>query len=571
MDKIITEPTQFNNLPLIDLSATINKCQSARIGNYIYFLPKIGSGSFSKVFLGRHINSKNNNEFVAIKRIKLTNVNKLNITRIQREIEILKSLNHSNIIKFLDSFVDIAQNIYIITEYCNYGNLSQFAFLKQLANPDNNKYINNKEIKNNLPQASDTVSTLQTNTVKLSKKLITHSTHELTHNEIKELMIQLRDGMKYLLEHNIIHRDIKPQNLLLHKSEDKVLLKIADFGFAKDCISLTENSIMQTLCGTPAYICPEMIKVRKYNLYSDLWSIGVILYQLFFHELPFPRPNNILDLAQAFDKMKLSFPHDIDTNAKELITQLLEIDPYKRIKWNNFFSHPWFDNGTILYNSTNELEDNYLDDKTNMNKLDEYNSIYAYDNNSAILDNKTQDLNNSMINYTKALFEQSSQNKQEEDPDAPYWSKLFYSPKIYDNHFPRITTSVPKDGHVLVRTPIYINPINSHNDIKMPIINTPELYPLSQPIPIPKNNKQNKQDRQNTISYGSYNSQTSNISASSTSSIASTSYLNQHSSSILNESEKLAKYIKRSVSSSIGSSINYLEHALNPLISKFSY
>lgn len=281
-------------------SNCVSSNQCAKIGDYVYFTPCIGKGSFSKVFIGYNINCKTDPpEYLAIKRVNLSDMKKMSIKRIKREINLLKSLNHPNIVKFYDSFTDVASNIYIVTEYCNYGDLSRF-------------------------------------TGKKGKK------NKLSHDDIKTFFCQFKSGLRYLLTNNILHRDIKPQNVLLHKIGDTVTLKIADFGFAKHFESLSEDSITETLCGTPMYLSPEVLKSKRYTILSDLWSVGIILYELLYHTTPFKRPRNILELNRNVDQMKLSFSSGTNEDLIDLLTSLLQTDPQKRLSWGSFFSHKWF-------------------------------------------------------------------------------------------------------------------------------------------------------------------------------------------------------------------------------------
>jgi serine/threonine protein kinase len=300
---------------------TINNVKysnATRIGDYIYYSPSIGRGSFSKVFIGHHIKNhgeydpkENSNKLVAIKRINTSNIKKMSLNRLQTEITLLKKLSHKNIVKFYEAFTDISNNIYIVTEYCNNGNLQ----------------IYTKDI-----QLSDHI--------------------------IKGYIDQVREGLKYLLCNNILHRDLKPQNILLDKQGDTITLKIADFGFAKHFESLEEESMSNTLCGTPMYLAPEVIVDRKYTLVSDLWSIGVIIYELFHHCTPFRKPKNLLELTRNIDTMKLKCRKTLDQNAIYLLRDLLQIDPHKRITWDNFFTHEWFDHPDYNISQSSKGENN---------------------------------------------------------------------------------------------------------------------------------------------------------------------------------------------------------------------
>lgn len=473
---------------------------SVKVGNYIYYSPAIGKGSFSKVYLGTfnksHDKNSNNNskKNVAIKKIDSSSLKKLSSARLQREIDILKKLKHPNIVEFIDTFVDVGNNVYVVTEYCNYGSLEQ--------------YIGGKKYPGIL----------------------------LNEEEIKSLIIQLKEGLKFLLANNILHRDLKPQNILLHKEGDVLLVKIADFGFAKYFESLEEDTMMETLCGTPLYLAPEIIKEKRYTIYSDLWSIGVIIYQLFYHTTPFKQPKNILELIRNLDVMKISFNNKdnknlISSDAKDLMVNLLSIDPSKRITWGNFFEHPWFTdynetgNDSMLNSSmmstimasksilTKTISNNkYVDKNTKQSVLDSIKELNletinvdkndcSDDEQKDIVDNINNIINNndnSLEDLRDKLFPSRKLKKQEEierqkklvieqedielkECFLHQSSRLYQNPKFLDNYIPQ-SSSVPCERNLHGRYDLYRNnnldPYFSGSSIS-PDIKSEEVYPRS--------------------------------------------------------------------------------------------
>jgi serine/threonine protein kinase len=401
------------------------KHQSARIGNYIYFTPAVARGAYSQVFVGYHVDQSalENPTYVAIKRITSEAKKKMSMSRIQREIDLLKLLKHPNIVNFQDAFPDIAENIYIVTEYCNYGDLDRFT---------------RKEM--------------------------------LDHEEIRDYMSQLRDGLYYLLKNNILHRDLKPKNILLqkHPISGQITLKIADFGFAKIFENLTDDSMMETLCGTPMYLSPEMVKSRKYSLNSDLWSVGVMIYQLFYHCLPFARPRNILELMKSLENMKLIFPPEptVCRDVKELMSSLLQLDPQQRSSWGNFFGASWLP--TLL----SDDETSIIPSLANISKESEndeddpiFESCKASEVYSDIIDEKLGEKEEKLDEKLdeKMKLEDSGIQSQARKllkpvPPAPdelelygHSSRMFGALNLKDDHFElRSASSVPSETKIII-------------------------------------------------------------------------------------------------------------------------
>eukprot|EP01083_Nonionella_stella_P001223 3580_1 len=151
--------------------------------------------------------------------------------------------------------------------------------------------------------------------------------------------VQLAHGLKYLHSLAIIHRDLKPQNILLSHNSINAIVRIADFGFAR--YKPAGANMVDTMCGSPLYMAPEILKFNKYDSKVDLWSAGTIIYQMVTKEAPFNGANHIELLKKIETTKRLRFPADLSNDCKQLIIGLLKRNPTQRISWDEFFNHPW--------------------------------------------------------------------------------------------------------------------------------------------------------------------------------------------------------------------------------------
>jgi serine/threonine protein kinase len=287
------------------------------VGEYIITDARIAKGAFAFIHKGKH---KYTHKPVAIKEINVKNIDNLK-TYVKRELEIHKTLNHPNIVKLYDIIIHKHENaIYLIMELCEFGDLQHF----QNKSPFTEKYI-------------------------------------------QGYMLQLRDALKYLYDNNIVHRDLKPQNILL---TDPYTIKITDFGLARNTTNLKTNSIARnisdqdlfsTFCGSPIYMSPELLNRESYSSKSDLWSVGVILYELITGNPPF-LAKNIQTLVQKVNtehidisKIYNTYTH-ISHDCLDLLGKLLNTDKNNRLEWNDYFNHTWFSTNLKLLDENKLIE-----------------------------------------------------------------------------------------------------------------------------------------------------------------------------------------------------------------------
>jgi serine/threonine protein kinase len=158
--------------------------------------------------------------------------------------------------------------------------------------------------------------------------------------EIKSIMSQLNNAFKKMDENKIIHRDLKIENILIkYKDETKkdFIPKLCDYGFSK---ILKENDLTFTGLGTASTKAPEIWEGKPYNSKVDLWSVGVIIYQLHFKDLPY-KGNNEKELYKQI-KENVPYKKSEDLILRDLLDHLLVKDPSKRYSWEDYFNHPFF-------------------------------------------------------------------------------------------------------------------------------------------------------------------------------------------------------------------------------------
>ncbi|KAM3621376.1 uncharacterized protein V6R79_010406 [Siganus canaliculatus] len=172
-----------------------------------------------------------------------------------------------------------------------------------------------------------------------------------TEKEASEIMRDIGTAIDFLHNINIAHRDIKPENLLYNKEKEGIL-KLTDFGFAKET---TLHNSLQTPCYTPYYVAPEVLGPEKYDKSCDMWSLGVIMYILLCGFPPF-YSNTGQAISPGMKRRirmgQYEFPNpewaEVSQEAKDLIHQLLKTDPSERMTITQFMNHPWINQSMVV-------------------------------------------------------------------------------------------------------------------------------------------------------------------------------------------------------------------------------
>ena len=253
----------------------------------------LGKGKFGLVKLGIH---KLTGRKVAIKIINKQGLTEQEMQLTKTEIEILKIGQHPNIITLYD-VIENEEKIYIIMEYC--------------AGSDLFAYIEERNFK--LPE-----------------------------KHAAQIIRKLSSAVYYLHSFGIIHRDVKPENILMTDKTEYADIRLLDFGLSK---IVRQGEKCTEPYGTLSYVSPEVLQDIPYDERCDLWSIGVITYLLLSGVLPFDDENNIKEIARKTVYEKTPFYptlfQDVSKEAIDFVDKLLQKDPDKRMKMTELFEHPW--------------------------------------------------------------------------------------------------------------------------------------------------------------------------------------------------------------------------------------
>src|SRR3989338_6161775 len=147
-------------------------------------------------------------------------------------------------------------------------------------------------------------------------------------NTARYYIAEIVSALEYLHKHNIIHRDLKPENLLFTSN---MHLKLTDFGTSKQLEGSDTLARSNSFVGTAEYVCPELLNVKETSAASDLWALGVIVYQLLTGRMPFHGATQYLTFQNVLNRRLLFPQQSFDPDAKDLIEKLLQVDPTSRL------------------------------------------------------------------------------------------------------------------------------------------------------------------------------------------------------------------------------------------------
>lgn len=260
----------------------------------------LGKGSFGLVI---EATEKETETKWAIKKVNKEKAGSSAVKLLEREVSILKSVKHEHIIH-LEQVFETPKKMYLVMELCEDGEL---------------------------------------------KKILERKGH-FSENETRWIIQSLASAIAYLHSKDIVHRDLKLENIMVKSSyvddnnELNLNIKVTDFGLAVKKQGRRSEAMLQTTCGTPMYMAPEVINAHEYSQQCDIWSIGVIMYILLCGEPPFLASSEE-KLFELIRKGNLSFEDpvwdSVSDCAKTVLHQLMKVDPAHRITAKELLDSPW--------------------------------------------------------------------------------------------------------------------------------------------------------------------------------------------------------------------------------------
>lgn len=318
----------------------------------------IGKGAFGKVNLAIQ---KATQSLVAIKSINKQYLKDEGSKRkVMQEVYILKKIRHWNVVHFFETF-ETEKYILLVMELCGGGDLLNYVRKRRRLKEDLAKYF----------------------------------------------FKQIIEALHYIHQKNIVHRDIKLDNILLDHEGN---VKICDFGVSK---LVRPGELMTEQCGTPAYIAPEILLDKGYKGYGvDVWSAGVVLYSMLYGTVPF-KGNSMNELHKLIIRGNVTFKDDISEEARDLLKRLLEWDPNLRLSTDQILRHEWLkdvkDNINIFTETEKEIirtEFTYNDTRRLNRNMKNESTVFTEHNldstrNSVILNQDTKSVILAPFNSTK--------------------------------------------------------------------------------------------------------------------------------------------------------------------------
>ncbi|KAL3533093.1 hypothetical protein ACH5RR_006614 [Cinchona calisaya] len=285
----------------------------------------LGHGTFAKVYMSRNLQT---GKCVAMKVVGKEKVMRVGMMeQIKREISVMKMVKHPNIVD-LHEVMASKTKIYFVMELIRGGELF----------------------------------------TKIARGRLRE---EVARNYFQQLM----SAIDFCHSRGVFHRDLKPENLLLDEDGN---LKVTDFGLSAFTDHLRQDGLLHTTCGTPAYVAPEVIGKKGYDgAKADIWSCGVVLFVLLAGYLPF-QDDNLVSMYRKIYRGDFKCPPWLSSEARKLITKMLDPNPSTRITISKIMDSPWFKKSLPKCLMTKEEQEFAMDDESVVAKGNEAKTLNAF-------------------------------------------------------------------------------------------------------------------------------------------------------------------------------------------------
>ena len=340
--------------------------------NYYKVEKKIGGGGFGEVFWAT---LKRNNKNRAI---KIIDIKKIKDEALNKK---LRTINENDMKPYIEGFYNEINNMQLLEGHKD--NENTVKFYEFFHTKDEFVVVMELCDDNLLHYFSEKVNSFNC-------------------REILDILTQLNNSFKIMVENKLVHRDLKLENILIKKKDNgRIVYKLTDYGISKQLLNLTK---LQTKAGSLQFMAPEVKNEDNYNQECDLWSLGVIIHVLFFRDYPETKDG------------KVTIKSTGDSDLDDLLKNLLVINPLKRLTWNDYFNHPFFKNNIKSETKEGNPNQNQIIIKLKVDETDKINNEfkdiyflecnYYYSGNSiSFFDEENKDLETLNDENTKIFLD----------------------------------------------------------------------------------------------------------------------------------------------------------------------
>ncbi|XP_061398261.1 serine/threonine-protein kinase fused-like [Musca vetustissima] len=383
----------------------------------------VGEGSFGHVYKALR---KDDNQIVAIKVISKRGRTSRDLKTLRRECEIQAHLKHPNVIEMLESF-ETKHDLIVVTEF---------------ATIDLHRYMERNGY--------------------------------LREDKGQRLICDLVSALYYLHSNRILHRDLKPQNVLL---DEELRAKLCDFGLARNMTMSTH--MLTSIKGTPLYMAPELLEEKPYDHQADIWSLGCISYECLVGHPPFST-TSILHLIKIIKKNEVTYPGYLSRDSRSFLQALLEKEPTMRASWAQILCHPFVEGKLYIKAGVKSENSPFVNPQNGKNKLNKSSSHnlnmvkVSHKLRSIKLDESQDNMTCSRdsINAIPPSDMEVLETDVEDNIIVPFANESFQGDKLISKNLPNEMKSTP----ILPRPHVLGGEMLQIPGVHMPLINSQTCF-----------------------------------------------------------------------------------------------